>query len=125
MTPLFADGFFFLALLNKTDRAHEGCKDYLRSSTGRPLVTTAWVLTEVADGLSRPGWRVHVVRLVEILRASPGVEILAPDLELFFPLRRRSNPPSVSLHWAAPIVPAPRQPVREPRLFKRRAIWAG
>jgi predicted nucleic acid-binding protein len=40
-------------------------------------------LPEVADGLSRPVWRPPVIRLFALLRAKPGVEILAPDLDLF------------------------------------------
>ena len=50
MSAVFADTFFFLALLNRHDPAHTkalaayGQGDYT-------FVTTAWVLTEIADAL--------------------------------------------------------------------------
>jgi predicted nucleic acid-binding protein len=53
MIPVFADAFFFFALLNEKDAAHEAAETY-RSRANRPLVTTAWVLTEVADGCALP-----------------------------------------------------------------------
>jgi predicted nucleic acid-binding protein len=83
MTPLFADAFFFIAVLNKSDRAHAGAAAYLRPRLSRPLLTTAWVLTEVADGLAQPNHRPAVVRLLTTLRGNPTVEIIPPDLDLF------------------------------------------
>ena len=83
MTPLFADAFFFLALLSKSDRAHAAAWAYLDPRLRRRLLTTAWVLTEVADGLARPNQRAAVTRLVTTLRANPTVEIIPPDLALF------------------------------------------
>jgi len=49
MTKVFADTFYFLALLNKRDEAHAKALDL--SSRIEKLVTTEWVLTELADGL--------------------------------------------------------------------------
>ena len=53
MSPLFADTFFYLAILNEEDEAHERAVEVSRSLAGR-TVTTAWVLTEVADALRLP-----------------------------------------------------------------------
>ena len=50
MTALFADTFYFIALLSPADEAHAKAVAFTRQFTGR-LLTTAWVLTEVADGL--------------------------------------------------------------------------
>ncbi len=50
MSPCFADTFFFLALLNRADQQY-----YRRAlelnRVDRPIVTTAWVLLELADHL--------------------------------------------------------------------------
>ena len=51
MNALFVDSFFFFAILNPKDAAHTKAIDFSRQHTA-PLVTTTWVLTEVADGLS-------------------------------------------------------------------------
>lgn len=54
---VFADSFYFLALLRLDDSAHARA---LAASPKRSerLVTTAWVLTEVADALAVPGMSV-------------------------------------------------------------------
>jgi hypothetical protein len=51
MNRVFADSYFFFAILNPRDAAHAKAMDFGRRHRG-PLVTTAWVLTEVADGLA-------------------------------------------------------------------------
>ncbi len=47
MTRVFADTFYFLALLNRKDEAHAKAVSY--SGLIDKLVTTEWVLTELAD----------------------------------------------------------------------------
>lgn len=50
MTTVFADTFFFLALLNGKDRTiHE--KARAANAIDRPVLTSAWVLIELADHL--------------------------------------------------------------------------
>lgn len=46
----FADTFFFLALLNAADRTYHE-KAIAANRVGRPIVTSAWVLLELADHL--------------------------------------------------------------------------
>jgi hypothetical protein len=53
MTARFADSFYFLALLNPGDAAHTAASRAMKE-VRRPLVTTAWVLTEVADAMAAP-----------------------------------------------------------------------
>ena len=50
MTACFADTFFFLALLNRGDAQHHSRALEL-NRVDRPIVTTAWVLLELADHL--------------------------------------------------------------------------
>jgi predicted nucleic acid-binding protein len=53
MNALFADSFYFFAVVNRSDPAHAKALALSASFKGR-LVTTGWVLTEFADGMSRP-----------------------------------------------------------------------
>jgi hypothetical protein len=48
-----------------------------------PLVTTAWILTELGDAFSAPENRMTFLRLLEMLRESPDVHIVGPTPELF------------------------------------------
>jgi uncharacterized protein len=50
VTPCFVDTFFFIALLNGRDRTYHE-KARLANRANRPMVTSAWVLTELADHL--------------------------------------------------------------------------
>jgi predicted nucleic acid-binding protein len=52
MKTVFADTFYFLAQLNPSDQAHGKAVAF---TSGHPvgMVTTEWVLTELADGLAR------------------------------------------------------------------------
>ncbi len=40
MTPLFADAFFFIAMLNTRDRAHALVSAYMDPDLEQPLLTT-------------------------------------------------------------------------------------
>jgi uncharacterized protein len=81
MDAVFADTFFFLALLNERDAAHANAMRF--DATARPLVTTAWVLTEVADASSSPENRPAFLELLDVLNGSPDARILGPTQELF------------------------------------------
>ncbi len=50
MNPVFADTYYFLALLNKGDAAHAKAAALAQEITD-PVVTSAWVLTELGDAL--------------------------------------------------------------------------
>jgi predicted nucleic acid-binding protein len=83
MRTVFADTFFFFAVGNDRDPAHTKATAFSLTYTGK-LVTTGWVLTELADGWSRPvSWRVEFEPLLSELRANPNVTILTFSDELF------------------------------------------
>jgi uncharacterized protein len=63
--------------LNSTDPVHARAAALSREWQAR-RVTTAWVLTEVADALAR-----RFSELMELLRANPLVTIFPPSAELF------------------------------------------
>src|SRR2546430_491119 len=82
MRTLFADTFYYLALLSSTDNAHVRAVEFTRDFNGQ-MVTTAWVLTELADGLAAPANRQTFINFLAELRADPQVSIVAPDSALF------------------------------------------
>jgi uncharacterized protein len=74
----FADTFFFLALLNAGDRAyHEKARRANR--VDRPILTTAWVLLELADHLCDERNRHLYGRVIQALRGDVRYEIIAAE----------------------------------------------
>jgi predicted nucleic acid-binding protein len=82
MTTRFADSFYFLALLNLGDAAHSAAVRLATAGRGR-IVTTAWILTEVADAMASPANRPLFLRMIEGFRTLGTVEVVPPDPELF------------------------------------------
>ena len=82
MTTTFADTFFYLATLNAADAGHLRAVEWSRTYRGR-TVTTAWILTEVADAICRPPERAQFHRLLELLRSDPGTESVPAHQNLF------------------------------------------
>jgi predicted nucleic acid-binding protein len=75
MKFIFADTFYFIALLSPNDQRHGRTKQLARELKARYL-TTDWVMTEVADALSRGRVRHQVAPLIRRLRESPVWEII-------------------------------------------------
>ena len=82
MNALFADTFYYLALLSRDDATHERAVEVSRAVLA-DTVTTAWVLTEVADALAAPAQRGAFLTLLNSLRADPNVVIIPPSNDLF------------------------------------------
>ena len=78
----FVDTFAFIAWMHEDDAAHNVVSEYLESFTGQ-LVTTEWVLVELADALSHPSARASAVELIEFVRDEPQYEIVPYDVEVF------------------------------------------
>ena len=81
MRALFGDAFYFLALLNERDEAHERTAA-LEKGKGR-IVTTAWVLTEVANAMSARRNRAEFLDLLKRLQRNPQAVIVPPTQDLF------------------------------------------
>ena len=75
MTTVFADTFFFLAILNPADGAHRRSVELSRSLVAR-RVTTTWVLTEVADAMSQSSNRAVFLKFLAALERNPAVSIV-------------------------------------------------
>lgn len=82
MNACFADSFFFIALLSRQDAAHERALQYVRQME-RGLLTTPWVLTEVADACVEPWRRREFLALMDILNSHENVVITEPSREGF------------------------------------------
>lgn len=82
MTEVFADAFFFIAFLNPKDQHHARVQAEF-SKDQRRIVTTAWVLVEVMDGLCTPSIRVPIHRFIVGLFTDPTVSV-ASEPEWFF-----------------------------------------
>jgi predicted nucleic acid-binding protein len=75
MSAVFADSFYYFALLNQTDSHHHKSIAATLSLSGR-IVTTDWILTELGDGMSAPANRTAFVNAVAQLRADADVLIV-------------------------------------------------
>lgn len=82
MSVLFADTFYYLAIINRLDRSHSQAVDFTAGFDGR-LVTTAWIITELADALANPGTRPVFLTVLRKLRSDPRVLIIPCDQTLF------------------------------------------
>jgi predicted nucleic acid-binding protein len=78
MKSVFADTFYYIALLDAKDSAVRATRE-LDSTT----VTTAWVLLELANALSASRHRTVFARFLDLLRANPNVIIYEAEKELF------------------------------------------
>ena len=82
MSPVFADTFYFVAFLNPDDAHHERVRRLSRQLRRR-VVTTSWVLTEVADALCDPPNRPQAGKLRQLVSASPFIRVIPATEELF------------------------------------------
>ena len=82
MTPVFADTFYYLALMNPADMAHARAVEF-GDTLIEPVVTTTWVLTEVADALRAPNQRKGFRRLMDLIEGDPTTLVVPPTQELF------------------------------------------
>ena len=83
MSDWFADTFYFLALRNPKDAYHQDAVEVTKRQGGRRLVTTSWVLTEVADALSAPANRQGFLDLLTFCKSDAHV-VLVPCAESLF-----------------------------------------
>jgi predicted nucleic acid-binding protein len=81
MMPVFADSFYYIALLNPRDADHQRAND-ARRKIGN-TVTTTWALIEVADALSSPSMRSYVHRFIEKLLDNPETRFIPATAEWF------------------------------------------
>ena len=78
---VFADTFYWLALLNPRDAFHARATALGRTLASVGFVTTDEVLTEVLDAVcgAGPSWRRQAVRTARDLLTDPAVEVVPQD----------------------------------------------
>jgi len=82
MSAVFGDTSFFVALINSRDQHHRRALQ-LNASLGAPMVTTAWVLLEFANGIAKSQSRREFSGTLAKLRSQRDAEIIPPDQALF------------------------------------------
>jgi predicted nucleic acid-binding protein len=83
MNEVFADTSYFVALLGHDVDERQRA---LAATAARPdvvLVTTAWVLVELGNFLSRTQTRAAFVQVLQRLTADPTAIVVAPDVRLY------------------------------------------
>jgi uncharacterized protein len=82
MNEVFADAFYFIAMLNPSDRFHAAAVAATRD-LDRRLLTTRWVLTEVADALCSVGIRHLVHRFLERIERDGNTHVVPTDSDWY------------------------------------------
>ena len=75
MRTVFADTYYFLALWNPHDQGHEKALTFTNVYR-EALITTDWILIELADALARPPNRQRFLRFVRILQQQKDLAIV-------------------------------------------------
>lgn len=82
MKTVFADSFYFFASFNTREPAHAKAREFSATFVGQ-FVTTGWVLTELADGLSSPRHRKLFIDLLGDLSSRQDVRVIPCSENLF------------------------------------------
>ena len=82
MKAVFADAFYFVALLNRADQHHSKAIAAARELR-HGIVTTEWVLAEFADALAESASRRLVRPFIQDLEQDTNVRIIKTDTEPF------------------------------------------
>lgn len=78
MIDVFADTSYFIALLSPSDRHHHAARQATSRRTSR-LVTTSWVVVEVANAMSRVGLRQLFLNVYDGMITLPQHLIIPAD----------------------------------------------
>jgi predicted nucleic acid-binding protein len=83
--PVFLDTAYVNALINTRDQWHTVATQWERrlAAEKRRLITTEFVLIEIADGLATVRFRAAAARIIGVLRASSVVELIPASSALF------------------------------------------
>jgi predicted nucleic acid-binding protein len=82
VSTVFADTFYWIALANRSDASHLKALEFARTFSGMCL-TTQWVLSEVANGLSSERHRHLVPMLRTLWQTDPRLTIIAATHDQF------------------------------------------
>jgi uncharacterized protein len=77
----FADSFYFLAFLNRDDDAHLRAREI--GQRIQKLITTDWVVTEVADAMAGARNRRAFLSYLRALQGDPDATVIPADRKHF------------------------------------------
>lgn len=72
---VFADAFFYVAFMNRLDEHHKGVMEWAQKFDGE-IVTTQWVLTEVADAFAGSHIRRQIKAGFDLLREDSATRVI-------------------------------------------------
>jgi predicted nucleic acid-binding protein len=75
MKSVFADTFYFFALLNQREPSYAKALSFTQAFRGR-IITTGWILIELGDGLANPPRRRLFVPMYRDMLAQPNFHIV-------------------------------------------------
>jgi uncharacterized protein len=78
---VFADTYFYLALLRDDDPAH--ARALAAARLNQPILTTEFVLLELGNACARAADHADFLALVQGIRASPRITVVPLDSRLF------------------------------------------
>ena len=82
MKAVFADTSYYLALVNPADQHHVAAYQWTADFVGTS-VTTAWVIAELANAMSKTTNRPFFLSLLRDLQTDRRVTIVPPSKDLF------------------------------------------
>ncbi len=81
---VFADTYYFIALLSERDSDHKRALQWNSRPEVRELITTSWVLLELADSMNLPAERAVVADFIARVREAPNTRIVPATEELLW-----------------------------------------
>lgn len=78
----FLDTYTLVALIDRRDQGHRKVKEYW-DSMDREMVTTEYILIELADSLPEPEFRKQVIAMIQRIKSNPLFEYIPGTPELF------------------------------------------
>ncbi|MCL2639234.1 MAG: PIN domain-containing protein [Phycisphaerales bacterium] len=82
MEMIFADAFYFIALLSDSDESHARVMS-MSDIRDTPMITTEYVLVEVANTLGQTRYRQKCASFMRYIRSQSQIEIVPADPQLF------------------------------------------
>ena len=82
MKRVFGDSLFFIALLNERDQFHAAARA-VDAAGPLDIVTTRWILAEVADALAAAPWRERASVFLRCSVANPYLRVVQDSDRLF------------------------------------------
>lgn len=126
-TKIFADTWFFVALINKRDQYHQKALELSEEYENYPLITTDAVFLEVGNALSN-NYKNEAVELMESFLESDDVEVIRLNPDLFdeaLSLYKKHQDKSWGLVDCISFVVMKRYEVTQALTFDRHFIQAG